>query len=66
MANMSYCRFKNTLADLKDCEDNMNFDNVLDDDFEAQDMGNDERVARKELIRMCVDIARNYGDEVED
>ena len=52
MANMSYCRFENTLADLKDCEDNMNFD-----DFEAQDMGNNERVARKELIRMCVDIA---------
>jgi len=52
MGNMSYCRFQNTLEDLKDCEENMD-----------DDLGEDEARARKRLIDVCVSIAADYGEE---
>lgn len=58
MANMSYCRFENTLEDLRDCYDHM------DDD--ASDMNEYEIPAREKLIELCVTIARDYGDLEED
>lgn len=54
MANMSYCRFRNTLDDLRDCDNAM-----------AEDCGDDEIKARKSLIRICCDIAVNYCWEVD-
>lgn len=53
MANMSYCRFHNTFSDLRDCYESM-------DDPESEE----ERKARLRLIRLCVRIAKEYGDEV--
>lgn len=50
--NMGYCRFRNTLADLADCERAMS-------DGEAD--GLDEEKARGRLIRLCIEIAKNYG-----
>lgn len=52
--NMSYCRFENTLNDLKDCYENM--DNVSSDT---------EKKKRKQLIELCIDIALDYCDEVD-
>jgi len=46
MSNMSYCRFENTLQDLRDCYDN------IDDD----DLSETEEQAREELIELCKDI----------
>ena len=54
MSNMSYCRFRNTLSDLRDCYD------AIDDDCSE-----DEKEARLRLIRLCVDIAEDYGYEIE-
>ncbi len=54
MGNMSYCRFENTLADLRDCADNM--DESLPTDEEVR--------ARRLLIKLCVRIANDYGHEV--
>ena len=54
MANMGYCRFRNTVGDLRDCADNM-------DDFDEE-----EARARKELIEICVEISEGYGDELDD
>lgn len=51
--NMSYCRFQNTLQDLRDCQENM----------DDHDLSDDERRARKELIDVCWRIAQDYGDE---
>jgi hypothetical protein len=48
--NMGYCRFQNTLTDLKDCEDH------LDD----EDLGEEEEQARKRMIKVCINIARDY------
>lgn len=55
MGNMSYCRFRNTLGDLEDCQDNME---------EVESLSEDEAQARKRLIEICVDLALDYGHEV--
>lgn len=53
MANMSYCRFQNTLSDLRDCYENW-------DDAESDE----EKVARKKLLKLCRKIADDImGDE---
>jgi len=58
MPNMSYCRFRNTERDLRDCRDNM-------EDPEVVDSGDTEEArARHALIRLCVEIAHDYGEEV--
>ncbi len=57
MGNMSYCRFQNTLDDLRDCHEHM-------DDVDSHSLGSDEVAARRALIRICVEIASDYGGEV--
>ncbi len=52
--NMSYCRFENTLADLRDCERNL--DSLDEDD-------GDEIEARRELILTCARILEEIGVE---
>lgn len=49
MANMSYCRFENTLADLKDCWDAWNDD----------DLNETEEKAKKRLLALCKTIAED-------
>lgn len=60
MANMSYCRFHNTLIDLEDCNNALidfldNDENVIESD--------EERRKAKQLIQLCHDIADNYEPE---
>lgn len=67
MANMSYCRFRNTLNDLTDCENN--FDNIS---------SIEELQAAKRLLQTCQRIVDSidmedlvmqeelYYEEVED
>jgi hypothetical protein len=52
---MSYCRFRNTLGDLKDCRD-----------FMDDDVSEEEATARKRLIEVCAKIADDYRHEVEN
>lgn len=52
MSNMSYCRFRNTLGDLRDCVDHLD-----------EPLGNeDEERARTLLIELAVQIAVDYGE----
>lgn len=56
MGNMAYCRFQNTLSDLSQCDEH------LDDDLSAE-----EDAARTKLIKLCIQIAREFDDgESED
>jgi len=48
MGNMSYCRFQNTLNDLRDCEDHIDDGNL----------GEDEEKARQKLIVLCRQIGK--------
>ena len=51
MPNMSYCRFENTLADLRDCYDHM------DEEVRSES----EIKSKAWLIKLCQDITENYG-----
>jgi len=53
MANMSYCRFHNTLKDLRDCLEHM--DERLDPESDSE-----EYHARKRLIQLCCEITENF------
>ncbi len=57
MGNMHYCRFENTLADLRYCYDDME---------ESESMSQQEKKARKRLIKLCQRIADDYAEELED
>lgn len=54
MTNMSYCRFENTYRDLADCEEAMMSGEVLSET---------EKEHRKKLIRLCIEIAKQYGPD---
>ena len=56
MGNMGYCRFENTLGDLRDC-----FDHWDDVDEDAED----ETKAQVKMLKLCKRIVDNY-DEEED
>lgn len=64
MTNMSYCRFENTLADLKDCEDNWNGSEL--DDGSLDKLSESEQRARERLLEVCRRIISDYGDEEEE
>lgn len=53
MPNMSYCRFQNTLEDLRDCQEH-----IID-----RDLSPEEKKARERLIKLCKDIASDFEDE---
>ena len=45
MSNMSYCRFQNTLQDLRDCYENI-----------EEEVSQDEHQARLKMLSLCFDI----------
>lgn len=54
MSNMGYCRFENTLRDLRDCYDHMD-----------EELSESEMRAKKKLITLCSEIALDFEDEGE-
>jgi len=56
MANMSYCRFENTLGDLRDCV------NVLEDGYDFEDIGlsDSEEQAMHRMRLLCEDFVNAY------
>jgi hypothetical protein len=55
--NMSYCRFQNTLQDLKHCADYI----------EDLNLGKEENEARIRLIELCQDITKQFeGEDVPE
>jgi hypothetical protein len=53
MGNMGYCRFSNTLSDLRDCNEH-----IYDDDLSEE-----EEKARQRLIKLCKEIAAEFEEE---
>ena len=51
---MSYCRFQNTLIDLRDCESAL---------WEDEELSKEEKKAKKELIELCSEISANFENE---
>lgn len=57
MSNMSYCRFQNTLQDLRDCHENLWDTSMSREEFQA----------REALIALCKDIADEiHDDDIEE
>jgi len=54
MSNMSHCKFRNTLDDLRDCYESMD-----------EPLPEDEERARKSMIRLCKKIADDYAEQEE-
>lgn len=59
MANMSYCRFKNTYQDLQDCYDAL-CEKSLDE------LSPSEKNYAKRLIKLCRDIADGLFENDEE
>lgn len=59
MANMSYCRFQNTVNDLRDCywaiEEAVNQDEMSVSEYMAT-LSKDEQYALKRMIELCHNI----------
>jgi len=53
---MSYCRFENTLADLRDCEEALA-------EGKTKDLNEYELPAAKELLKLCARIAKTYSED---
>ena len=74
MGNMCYCRFQNTLRDLKDCHEHIEILSLSEcvceeDQFcncDEQPLSHEEAGARKDLIGLCVKIALDYGHEINE
>lgn len=59
MANMSYCRFHNTLTDLYDCQNAL--EDFIKNDENVISSGEERRKAKK-LIEVCREIADNFEE----
>lgn len=55
MGSMSYCRFQNTLDDLRDCRDAL----MEMGDYEKE-LDEEEARAAKRLLRICRELADDF------
>lgn len=54
--NMSYCKFENTVAAMRECyEDMPNDESELSSDY--------ERRAYRQFLKLCREVAADYPDE---
>lgn len=63
MANMSYCRFENTLGDLRDCKNEVYAAIELGKDYVDFRLGlssENERIAFDRLYAMCSEFIEAY------
>lgn len=60
MSNMSYCRFRNTLQDLRDCKEAMS-DMTENDTMDT--LSPEEYAAMKALVRMAEEIKEEFGEQ---
>ena len=61
MSNMSYCRFSNTLSDLRDCR--WALEALFSGAEDARGLPREELQAAKELCEECVELASVLAEE---
>ena len=64
MSNMSYCRFENTVIDLRDCK--LALEEMINNPCEENSLNKREEDAAKELLILCVDIVTLICDQSND
>ena len=60
MANMSYCRFRNTLEDFRDCVDALQHFEYSDEDAD-ETLSDEEARAAESLMELAFDIVDELG-----
>lgn len=63
MANMSYCRFQNTVIDLQDCYDALSDPERDGTTNEIEPLSREEERAKRNLITLCEGIVEEFGEE---
>lgn len=56
--NMSYCRFENTEQALRECDDAL-----MEMSVPEKELSETEARAFKRMVKLCREIADNYGDD---
>lgn len=64
MANMSYCRFRNTLADFKDCRNAL--EHFMYDDLDDDVISDEEADAAEKLMQMSFMLIHELGFITDD
>lgn len=59
MANMSYCRFQNTLSDLHDCFDALHSENL-------EDLSRDELKSAQEMLQLCEQFVEEHCEKLNE
>lgn len=62
MANMSYCKFRNTLQALEDCESTLE-ENSFDFETLMQELSIEEYAAMKRLVKLASRVADRMSEE---
>jgi hypothetical protein len=60
MANMSYCRFHNTVRDLRDCREH------LQEALPNRDKWDSEFAQRQKLVEECARLLQDWGFKVDE
>ncbi len=66
MSNMSYCRFENTLSDLKDCFDALEDAGSASEYIESQMPSWEEAISIKSLLRLCQEMVDEFEQDVDE
>lgn len=61
MSNMSYCRFQNTVQDLKDC-----VDALYDIDGNLAELSKEEQRAASQLLVLCGQLYLDFIEGTEE
>lgn len=59
--NMAHCRFRNTLAALRECADSLENTGAFASPEPFAALARDEREAARELVAACREFAADYG-----
>ena len=64
MANMAHCRFENTVGDMEDCINVLQMYGSIE--ATRNDVNQYERRFIRRFVQMCVDVADEFGDELNE
>jgi len=63
MSNMAHCMFENTTNDLLDCQEQLQEKGVK---FLQENANQYERKYIKHLVKVCMEIAEEFGEDIEE
>lgn len=62
--NMAYCRFENTIKDIKDCIDALEYEGGVDNYIEFKNPSDIEKESIYEFLKLCRDVYSDYSESI--